>query len=536
MVSMTAIAALRRPPRADAAAMAWFRAGRVAAPTEATRTLKRRHTPLTTSLSDVPEDLDARHFLAGQQVEEFARTCVVKAVAEVGRPVLDKEISWASLCTGSGGDAIAALAFEKAARRVCVMFRLKCKLLCEIAKDKREWAMQVHALNGANPCAFSDLTNLRSQSSACAAHDNTACKLPQELDFAIAGISCRDWSKSNPNRKIFHDTDALAQGSSPGGSVNTAWELLSFLKCSHPEVVIVENSDELAGDQHKHNLDRLLYEFAQRSYDTRHMLIDANDYGLPQRKQRMWIVAVLRPGRRFEIASFDEFFNGMLKLMKLFKCRPPSFVDTLLGEGNKLLEKDLAERQKAPPKGWDSSSLGAHRAAWAKRGLRMQEHQPRQADKDSAWFKTLTPREADGLAYHQSSRAVGDPDTIGAKQSLYDTNNSILHPSFGAVINGVVVCPTIMPSAKMWISVDSGATFSRSVHRIMHGSEALCVNGWPSNDPKYQELILDRSSKFLNDLAGNAFAPNVVVAILTSVFFAAEYTSEEQARGAGKPA
>ena len=76
--------------------------------------------------------------------------------------------------------------------------RQKCVLLCEINKEKRAWAEKVHNVNGAKPFLHEDITKLGSDSAAV-----RICK--DGIDYVVVGLSCKDWAKSNNNRKAFHD-------------------------------------------------------------------------------------------------------------------------------------------------------------------------------------------------------------------------------------------------------------------------------------------------------------------------------------------
>ena len=55
------------------------------------------------------------------------------------------------------------------------------------------------------------------------------------------------------------------------------------------------------------------------------------------------------------------------------------------------------------------------------------------------------------------------------------------------------------------------------------------LNGWCTRLPRLNPVVAKRSNHFLADLGGNAFSSTVVAAMVCSITFAAEISSEDAA-------
>ena len=180
-------------------------------------------------------------------------------------------------------------------------------------------------------------------------------------------------------------------------------------------------------------------------------------------------------------------------------------------------------------KGWDSNSLETHRLAWAQQlGLRMSSRPVSPKDAASPHFQTLTPREQDVLAYNQAICAgKGDIDSL-AQAAVCDVNNSITHPGVGHWVLGHghvgtgtvgrLVAPTILPQGKMWVSIEAESKLrmepGEAIHRIICGTEALELIGWPVMVSRFTALVNDTSQVLLHNLGGNAFVPTVIAPLV----------------------
>ena len=134
----------------------------------------------------------------------------------------------------------------------------------------------------------------------CCTRDQN-CPLPARLDILIGSFSRKDVSKANMNRRSIHGSNIFSSEHSPGGSSDTFHGCMRLLDRVHPDVVLLENVAELAGDVHGDALDVILMAFNHRGFDTQVFLVNSSDFCLAQTRKRMFILAVLLPGRKIKI-------------------------------------------------------------------------------------------------------------------------------------------------------------------------------------------------------------------------------------------
>jgi hypothetical protein len=215
--------------------------------------------------------------------------------------------------------------------------------------------------------------------------------------------------------------------------------------------------------------------------------LNAADYLLPQEKRRMFLLGVLRPGRSLEIDSFTRFFGCVEALLECFKMAGPSLAKVLLDDSSTLVLDELSRRQEKNKMPWCSSTIDAHRKAWAALGVRWNSVAARaiESDRSSPWYDTLCAREKDALAYSQRVNGLErlrPTDLRGhAKLSLYDLGASIQQPMYGKYNDGRLTACIVLPRGKIWLSLRGDSSLvaeGRNTHRLMLGREALTCVGW----------------------------------------------------------
>lgn len=501
------------------------------------RTLKRRYTPC----GDGVQPLMASDFFEGTFLSKFAENCASKAVALLGRvpSVTAQTMHWLSMCSGSATDAVAVDAVEKAIAKQGVPFKFECACICEIDDVKRKRCINIHmALTESivPPCSFKDLTTIADAGGRhCDAHPRCTKPLPKVPDGIISGTSCKDFAKANPNRKtttgVFNASNPDADTTSPGKSADCIHGLLKLIDASPPEWGIFENSDELVGPLQKSSLDELLSALASRGYDMEVFHINQADYAVKANKIRTWIIYILRPGRKLQIANASHFFGRVKELLEAFKQNGPAFAETLREDCDHDVQLVLDERLDKKIKPFEPQSVEIHRKAWAAFGRTLGEIKASEADQSSPWFATLAAREQDCLAYHQfttknkAGSHIDDEQQLANHASLciIDLNNSLQQKAVGAANErGELVSCTILPGGKPWVSLHKDSQFShgRDVHRLMLGREAFHFHGYPIEHPKLRQVFVDCPNRTLMDLAGNQFGSTVLVSIMIAIIFA----------------
>jgi hypothetical protein len=170
------------------------------------RRLQRRRTPL---LPPPAGSSDAAAFTSGKFLSQFADGCAHLGVVKTGRPRFQKSMQAGSVCTGSAMDQLTFRAISAAFAKEEIDVSFEIRFICEIDKQKREFATAVHKISdnsGGAPCAFPDISTISEHGiGECALpeHKGCDCQLPSQLDGLVGGISCKDFSKCNQNRKEF---------------------------------------------------------------------------------------------------------------------------------------------------------------------------------------------------------------------------------------------------------------------------------------------------------------------------------------------
>ena len=258
----------------------------------AKRQLLRRRTVLGEAPLDI---LPAEAFKNGSHLSVFARRCVCKAIALLGRPARatrGHEITVGSVCSGSEMLSVALDALGNVLAREECHVSFSVPFICEVDAAKRQWCMGVQeALGmgdapGALACAFADVTRLVA-GSACARHATT-CRLPSLFDGLVGGFSCKDFSRANQNRRRMPGSAVVAASSSPGKSADTLQGILAILQACPSGWIILENVDGLEDGEETSALDGLLCKLAEMGFDTQAFKINSADYGLPQNRTRLF--------------------------------------------------------------------------------------------------------------------------------------------------------------------------------------------------------------------------------------------------------
>jgi len=113
-----------------------------------------------------------------------------------------------------------------------------------------------------------------------------------EFDIMCGGFPCQDISIAGKNKGLL------------GGEKSSLWrEYLRLISEGKPKYAIIENVSGLLG----RGLEIILQDFAKIGYDTTYTTYDTKYFGLPQRRRRVYIVAV-RDGIPSGSEIFD--FNG----------------------------------------------------------------------------------------------------------------------------------------------------------------------------------------------------------------------------------
>ena len=512
----------------------------------AARILGRRHTPLHAPARPIR----GSDFHNGAFLRKFTEHTVTESITFLGKPKCCSGVMQvASVCTGSANDCLALDALSAAMKREGLDLGFEICFNCELRAEKRTWINDVHSALHPDkpvPCNFTDINELTTSARLCSVHGKR-CRLPSALDGIIGGLSCKDYARCNSNKP---GGSVYQQASSPGRSADCMHGLLALVDSTHPEWLLLENTDQLAVNaSHTPDLDLFMHDLSSRGYEIKVFVLESSDFVLPQARVRCYITAVLRPGRMFSIADYQSYFKHVEELVERVKLCGPGLGEILFPDSDQAVQGALEARQKQTQKSvLTSRTMNEHRAAWAVMGMRFTTGVDRiaKADGSSPWYQSLCAAKQARLQYHQHVNAVKlreagkSPDMdIELLRRLEATGAVVdLHPSLSFMSAGVLsassqlITPTILPDSDYYVSIARTSCLAYGtpgVHRCIISEEMLMLNGWCTRLPRLNPVVAKRSNHFLADLGGNAFSSTVIAAMVCSITFAAEMKQDERA-------
>ena len=126
-------------------------------------------------------------------------------------------------------------------------------------------------------------------------------KLPY-YDLITYSSPCQDFS-----------TAGLGKGGDAGSGTRSSllWECERIIRAVKPKHLLMENVKNLVGEKHKHNFIRWLRVLEMMGYQNFWKVLNAKDYGVPQNRERVFVVSILGGGQ--------YLFPNKIKLEKKLK-------------------------------------------------------------------------------------------------------------------------------------------------------------------------------------------------------------------------
>lgn len=158
-----------------------------------------------------------------------------------------------------------------------------------------------------------------------------------ECDLVIHGSPCQDYSIAG-----------LQAGGDKGSGTRSSlmYESVRIIEKLRPKYVIWENVKNLLSKKHRHNFDAYLETMEKFGYKNHYQVLDAQNYGVPQHRERVFTVSILGGG--------DFQFPEPIPLEKKLKDMLEKDVDEKYYLSSKRLEKiqQWEDRQKANGRGF----------------------------------------------------------------------------------------------------------------------------------------------------------------------------------------
>lgn len=109
---------------------------------------------------------------------------------------------------------------------------------------------------------------------------NVAINQLEDFDLLVGGFPCQSFSTVNPNKDTNDDRANLYK------------ELVKILKTKQPKYFIAENVKGLMTLQKGEILKKVVDEFKAVGYEVKYKLLLASNFGIPQRRERLFIVGI----------------------------------------------------------------------------------------------------------------------------------------------------------------------------------------------------------------------------------------------------
>ena len=122
--------------------------------------------------------------------------------------------------------------------------------------------------------------------------ESTKRYIPKHFDLLLAGFPCQAFSIMG-KMKGFDDTRGTM-----------FFEVATILERHHPEAILLENVKQLTTHDHGKTFSTILRILDELGYHVKWKVLNALDFGLPQKRERVIIVG-FRDSRRCEAFSFD---------------------------------------------------------------------------------------------------------------------------------------------------------------------------------------------------------------------------------------
>lgn len=123
-------------------------------------------------------------------------------------------------------------------------------------------------------------------------------KLPEDIDFLTYGFPCQDISLAGKQRGFHHEDGSLTRS-------GLFFEALRIIEDTKPKIAIAENVKNLTSKKFAEQFKIVLESLEEAGYNNYWKLLNAKDYGIPQNRERVFIVSIRKDidNGRFEFPA-----------------------------------------------------------------------------------------------------------------------------------------------------------------------------------------------------------------------------------------
>lgn len=211
-------------------------------------------------------------------------------------------------------------AFEKALKNLNINYELVG--YCEIDKYASKAYSMIHKVG--EDKNLGDITKIN------------AAELPKDIDLITYGFPCQDISVAG-KQKGFSDENGKTRS-------GLFFDALRIIETAKPKIAIAENVKNLTSKKFKFEFDIVLKSLEEAGYNNYWQVLNAKDYGIPQNRERVFIVSI-RKDIDDGLFNFPQPFPLELRLKDLLEDE----VDEkyyLSGEKAQKLIKTIVEKNE----------------------------------------------------------------------------------------------------------------------------------------------------------------------------------------------
>ena len=110
-------------------------------------------------------------------------------------------------------------------------------------------------------------------------------KLPKDIDLITYGFPCQDISLAGEQKGLFNEDGTQTRS-------GLFFEALRIIKATQPRVAIAENVKNLTSKKFSEQFKIVLDSLEEAGYNNYWRVLNAKDYGIPQNRERVFIISV----------------------------------------------------------------------------------------------------------------------------------------------------------------------------------------------------------------------------------------------------
>ncbi len=152
-------------------------------------------------------------------------------------------------------------------------------------------------------------------------------EIPPDVDIIVGGVPCQPWSVAG-RLKGFED---------PRGKL---WfDVIRLVKKSKPKAFIFENVSGLASPKNRDNLELIIHELESIGYCLKWKVLNAYDFGLPQNRDRVFIVGIRNDLEKSQEYNFPIPLNIHPKVFDILdELKKVKFIEKVKLDPNTLFQ------------------------------------------------------------------------------------------------------------------------------------------------------------------------------------------------------